>query len=126
MILTPGHLFMTNLAAISALYCPTSAFLFTKDTRLKSELISWRIEPNEAINSGPLPEEELTVQISDVDLVQIYHMNISESTQCEIFKDFTAQSSSSYYYHSELLYLSYLSQGPWQHQLAYLSAKFLS
>jgi hypothetical protein len=50
-------------------------------------------QPQPLLADIGLPEEELPVQISDIDLVQINHVNVSESTQCKVFKDLTPQPS---------------------------------
>jgi hypothetical protein len=44
-------------------------------------------QPQPLLADIGLPEEELPVQFSDIDLFQVDTVNVSESTQCEVFMD---------------------------------------
>lgn len=44
-------------------------------------------------NTHPLPEQELTVKVGDVDGVHIDDVNVFEAGQGQVLEDFTAQTT---------------------------------
>lgn len=73
---------MMNSAATMAFELPTSFGLTTLSAKVFG--VEWKDSP----------KEKLTVQVTDIDRIHVYYMDVLETGQSEVGQDFASESTS--------------------------------